>query len=304
MSIQTITVLGGTGFVGSALVARLASSGHRLRLPSRNPQAAKHLAVLPTVERIRTDIHDPASLRAVVAGSNVVINLVGILNEKGRSGAGFDLAHAELTRKTLEACLETRVTRYLHMSALGADEKGPSHYLRSKGVAERHVRVAPSSLDWTIFRPSVIFGRGDSLLNRFASLLRLSGGLIPLARAEAKFSPVWVDDVVTAFDQALNGGSTSRQSYELCGPEIMTLGNLVRYTGSLAGTGARVITLPDAVGRLQALVMDFVPGKPFSTDNFLSLTIDNVCRDDGFARLGITPTPLRSIAPMYIRSSR
>jgi NADH dehydrogenase len=299
-----ITVLGGTGFVGSALVARLAAAGHRLRLPSRNPNAARHLAVLPNVERIRADVHDPESLRRVVAGSNVVINLVGILNEKGRSGRGFDIAHAELTRKTIAACIETGVSRYLHMSALGANESGPSHYLRSKGVAERHVRAAPASLDWTIFRPSVIFGRGDSLLNRFAGLLRLSGGFMPLARAEAKFSPVWIEDVVSSFEAALFGGTTSRQSYDLCGPEVITLADLVRYTGSLARTGAHVVGLPDVVGRLQALVMDFIPGKPFSTDNFLSLTVDNVCQENGFARLGITPTPLKTIAPTYIRPSR
>ncbi|MFM8584968.1 MAG: complex I NDUFA9 subunit family protein [Gammaproteobacteria bacterium] len=299
-----ITVLGGTGFVGSALVARLATAGHRLRLPSRNPHAARHLAVLPNVERIRADVHDPEALRKVVAGSEVVINLVGILNEKGRSGRGFNLAHAELTRKTIAACIETGVSRYLHMSALGANDGGPSHYLRSKGIAERHVRAAPASLDWTIFRPSVIFGRGDSLLNRFAGLLHLSGGFIPLARAEAKFSPVWIDDVVSSFESALLGGATSRQSYDLCGPEVITLADLVRYTGSLAGTGAHVIALPDVIGRLQARLMDFVPGKPFSTDNFLSLTVDNVCQDNGFARLGITPTPLRSIAPTYIRPSR
>ena len=299
-----ITVLGGTGFVGSALVARLASSGHRIKLPSRNPYAARHLAVLPNVERIRTDVHDPEALRAVIVGSEVVINLVGILNEKGRSGRGFDLAHAELTRKTIAACSESGVARYLHMSALGANEAGPSHYLRSKGTAERYVRAAPESLDWTIFRPSVIFGRGDSLLNRFAGLLRLSGGLMPLARADAKFAPVWVDDVVSSFEKALLGGSTSKQSYDLCGPEVMTLANLVRYTGSLAGNRAHVIALPDAVGRLQALIMDFVPGKPFSTDNFLSLTVDNVCQENGFARLGIAPTPLASVAPTYIRPSR
>lgn len=299
-----ITVLGGTGFVGSALVSRLAAAGHRVRLPTRSPQGARHLAVLPNVERIRTDIHNPEKLREVIAGSQVVVNLVGILNEKGFSGRGFELAHAELTRKTIAACVETGVTRYLHMSALGADESGPSHYLRSKGVAERHVRSSPSTLDWTIFRPSVIFGRGDSLLNRFAGLLRLSGGLMPLARAHAKFSPVWIDDVVTAFECALRGGSTSRQSYDLCGPEVMTLGDLVRYTGALAGTGARIIPLPDPIGRAQAFVMDFVPGKPFSTDNFRSLTVDNVCRDNGFTRLGIHPTPLRTIAPTYIRPSR
>lgn len=300
----TITVLGGTGFVGSALVARLAAAGHRVRLPTRNPQGARHLAVLPTVERLRLDVHDPAALRGAIDGSDVVINLVGILNEKGFSGRGFELAHAELTRKTVAVCVAAGVARYLHMSALGADEQGPSHYLRSKGIAERHVRAAPATLDWTIFRPSVIFGRGDSLLNRFAGLLRLSGGFMPLARTNAKFAPVWVDDVVSAFMLALGGGATSRQSYDLCGPEVMTLGDLVRLTGKLAGTGARVVGLPDAIGRTQAWVMDFIPGKPFSTDNFRSLTVDNVCRENGFARLDITPTPLRSIAPTYIRPSR
>ncbi len=296
-----ITVLGGTGFVGSALVARLAAAGHRLRLPTRDPLGARHLAVLPNVERLRADVHDAAALRAALAGSDVLVNLVGILNEKGSSGAGFAHAHAELTRKAIVACGEAGVGRYLHMSALGADEQGPSHYLRSKGVAERHVRAAPATLDWTIFRPSVIFGRGDSLLNRFAALLKLSGGLMPLARAEARFSPIWVEDVVSAFELALPGGATSRQAYDLCGPEVMTLGELVRRTGRYTGSRVRVIALPDAIGRAQAFVMDFIPGKPFSTDNYRSLTVDNVCRDPGCARLGIQPSTLDSIAPTYLR---
>lgn len=297
----TITILGGTGFVGSALVARLAAAGHSLRLPTRDPLAARHLAVLPNVERRRLDVHDPEQLRNVVAGSDVVINLVGILNEKGSSGAGFVRAHAELTQGALAACVATGVRRYLHMSALGADENGPSHYLRSKGLAERHVRAAPTTLDWTIFRPSVIFGRGDSLLNRFAALLRLSGGIMPLARADARFSPVWVQDVVTAFELALRGGATSQQSYDLCGPEVMTLAELVRRTGRFSGTHARVIPLPDALGRAQAAIMDFIPGKPFSTDNYRSLTVDNVCRDPGFTRLGIRPSALDGIATTYLR---
>lgn len=295
-----ITLLGGTGFVGSALAARLASAGHSLKVATRDPLAARHLAVLPNVQRLRADIHDPASLRALIDGSDVVINLVGILNEKGHSGSGFMRAHAELTEKTVAACTDMQVTRYLHMSALGADEQGPSFYQRSKGVAERHVRAAPAKLDWTIFRPSVIFGRGDSLLNRFATLLRLSGGFMPLARADARFGPVWINDVVAAFEAALFGGVTSRQTYDLCGPDIMTLAELVRFTGKIAGVRARVIPLPDAVGRAQAFVMDFVPGKPFSTDNFRSLSVDNVCRDNGFARLGIRPTPLAAIAPTYL----
>ena len=296
-----ITVLGGTGFVGSALVARLAAAGHALRLPTRDPLAARHLAVLPNVERRRLDIHDPQQLRDVVAGSDVLINLVGILNEKGSSGEGFRRAHAELTRSAIDACLRGGVARYLHMSALGADENGPSHYLRSKGLAEQHVRAAPPALDWTIFRPSVIFGRGDSLLNRFAALLRLSGGIMPLARADARFAPIWVEDVVSAFGLALRGGATSWQAYDLCGPEVMTLGELVRRTGRFSGTRARVIPLPDALGRTQAAIMDFIPGKPFSTDNYRSLTVDNVCRDPGCARLGIRPSALDGIAATYLR---
>lgn len=297
-----ITLLGGSGFVGTEIVARLATKGHRLRVLSRRPQDCPALAVLPTVELIAANVHDATVLQREFSGSDVVINLVGILNERGDSGQGFLQAHAELTRKTIAACVASGVKRYLHMSALGAAENGPSHYLRSKGLAERHLREAPAALDWTIFRPSVIFGARDSLLNRFAALLPLSAGFIPLARAHARFAPVWVSDVAQAFELALNGGATSRQSYDLCGPETITLADLVRYTGKLCGQPAHVVALPDTLGRLQAKIMDFVPGKPFSSDNFRSLTVDNICRENGFARLGITPARLDDIAPLYLRA--
>jgi uncharacterized protein YbjT (DUF2867 family) len=296
-----ITLLGGSGFVGTELVGRLAAKGHRLRVLTRHPQECRVLAVVPAVELVAADVHDPRTLQREIAGSDVVINLVGILNERGDSGAGFRHAHAELTRKAVAACVAAKVPRFLQMSALGADENGPSHYLRSKGLAEKHVREASAALDWTIFRPSVIFGQRDSLLNRFAALLQLSAGFIPLARAQARFAPVWVGDVAQAFELALEGGATSRQSYDLCGPEVMTLAELVRYTGTLCGQRAKIIALPDPIGRLQAKIMDFAPGKPFSSDNFRSLTVDNVCRDQGFARLGISPARLADIAPLYLR---
>lgn len=288
-----IVILGGTGFVGTSLVTRWARAGHEITLPSRDPSRARHLAVLPTVRVVRADVHDPATLARLFRGCEVVVNLVGILNERGDSGRGFLRAHAELTRKSIEAASAANVARYLHMSALGADEHGPSHYLRSKGLAERHVRAAPLTLDWTIIRPSVIFGARDSLTNRFAALLRISRGIMPLARASARFAPVWVEDVASAFDRALHGGPTSRASFDLCGPEIMTLADLVRCVGELEGIRAHVVALPDALGRLQAAVMDFLPGKPFSRDNFRSLTVDNICRDDGCTRLGIRPAALR-----------
>ncbi len=191
------------------------------------------------------------------------------------------------------------------MSSLGADASGgPSHYLRSKGTAEQYLRGAPQSLGWTIFRPSVIFGAGDSLLNRFAGLLQLSGGWLPLARADARFAPVHVGDVVEAFVRCLPGASHDAASrggtYELCGPEVITLAELVRRTGAAIGVPARIVPLPDAIARLQGLVMDYLPGKPFSTDNYRSLTRDSVCTDPGLARLGISPASMAAIVPGYL----
>ncbi len=301
----TIVVLGGSGFVGTALVSRLVDLGHRVRVLTRNADRARHLAVLPLVEIVACNVHDPLALRGRFAGADVAVNLVGILNESGRAGRGFAAAHAELTRKVVEAALARNVPRLLQMSSLGADaESGPSHYLRSKGVAERHVRAAPAALDWTIFRPSVIFGAGDSLLNRFATLLRLSGGWLPLACAGTRFAPVHVGDVVEAFVRCLPGGShalaSSRQIYELCGPEVLTLAELVRYTATIIGVRPKIIPLPDPVARLQGFVMDFIPGKPFSTDNYRSLTRDSVCSEDGLRRLGIRPASLAAIVPGYL----
>jgi NADH dehydrogenase len=303
-SISCIAIVGGSGFVGTEIVSRLAAAGHSLRVPSREWSRTQHLAPLPTVERLRLNVHDPAALGQLVAGCDVVINLVGILNERGRDGQGFLHAHTELTRKLIDACAANQVRKFVQMSALGADENGPSHYLRSKGLAETLVRAAPEHLDWTLLRPSVIFGRGDSLLNRFATLLRLSGGWMPLARAHARFAPVWVTDVARAFELSLSGELTRRQSFDLCGPRVMTLRELVEFTGHQIGVRSKVIPLPDSVGRAQAAIMDFIPGKPFSTDNFNSLSLDNVCHDPGMQRLGVQPTSLDTIAPTYLGGAR
>lgn len=295
-----ITILGGSGFVGSELIARLIDHGHRVRLLTRAPKAPAHLAVLPNLESLRVNVHDERALQREFTGSDVVINLVGILNESGFSGRGFQLAHAELARKVVAACVAAKVPRLLHMSSFGADLNAPSFYLQSKGLAEQHVRTAPSSLAWTIFRPSVIFGTHDSLLNRFAQLLPLSGGWIPLARAATRFAPVWVSDVAAAFERALIDPSTIGHSFDLGGPEALTLKELVELAGELSGTPAKVVSLPDFIGRLQAAVLDFVPGKPFSSDNFRSLQLDNAPTSAGLQALGITPTSLSTIAPTYL----
>jgi uncharacterized protein YbjT (DUF2867 family) len=187
------------------------------------------------------------------------------------------------------------------MSALNADaEHGRSHYLRTKGHAEQLVRVA-SGLEWTVFRPSVIFGPGDSLTRRFASLLRLSAGVLPLARPEARFAPVYVGDVAEAFVRAVGNAETVGATYELCGPEVLTLAQIVRLTAAAAQLPCHLLPLPDALGRLQALLMDFLPGKPFSSDNYRSLLTDSLCQDSGCERLGLKPASFRAWTPLWLQ---
>jgi NADH dehydrogenase len=256
------------------------------------------LSVLPTVEVLVANVHDPRVLGELLSGMDAVINLVGILNES--RAQRFEQIHAELVAKLIEAARLARVRRLLHMSALGADEHAPSRYLVTKGRAETLLRGAAQSLDVTIFRPSVIFGPGDSLTNRFAGLLRLGAGLLPLARPRARFAPVFVDDVVSAFLQSLRERATVGQTYELCGPDVLTLADLVRTTAVSAGLKCRIIPLPDMLARLQGVVLGMLPGKPFSLDNFRSLTVDSVCRENGCARLGIEPLRLQAVVPTYL----
>ncbi|HXQ31512.1 MAG TPA: complex I NDUFA9 subunit family protein [Steroidobacteraceae bacterium] len=295
----SISVLGGTGFVGSRLVSRLIRDGHRVRVLTRNRDRHRELLVLPGLELINADVHHPSVLVEAVRGCDVVINLVGILNERGRSGAGFTRAHADLARKVVAACRSGGVGRLLQMSSLRAGENAPSHYLRSKGVAERVVREESGPVVWTLFEPSVIFGPGDGFMNLFATLLRLFP-IVPLARSGTRFAPVFVGDVVEAMARSLEDHSTHRATLQLCGPEVLTLAEVVRYVAAVLGRRRVIVGLPDALGWLQALVLDFVPGKPMSLDNFRSLELDSVCSEDGLARLGIVPTSLRAVVPGYL----
>jgi len=295
----SLCILGGTGFVGTRLVSRLIQNGHQVTVLSRDRELHKHLLVLPGLTLDNCDVYDEAQLSERFRGSEVVVNLVGILNERGFGGRGFRRAHTELTRAVLQAARSAGVTRLLQMSALKAAVNAPSHYLRSKGEAEKLIRES-SGLDWTIFQPSVIFGPGDSFLNRFARLLASVPFVFPLARAQARFQPVYVDDVIEAFLRAMYGGATSRQTYQLGGPQVYTLREIVGLVASITGHHRLIVGLPDILGRLQALAMDFVPGRPFSSDNFRSLTVDSVCTEDGFAALRIEPHSMVAIAMQYL----
>jgi uncharacterized protein YbjT (DUF2867 family) len=301
MKHRTICMLGGTGFVGRHIAALLARDGIDIRIVTRYAETKDAVRVLPTVRLIEADCHDPEVLGRAFSDCDAVINLVGILNEKGRKGEGFRHAHVDLTRKVLDACSETGVRRLLHMSALNAAAGGPSHYLRSKGEAEGLIQVhRDRGLQFTVFQPSTIFGRGDSFINRFAGLLRLMPGVFPLACPHARMAPVWVEDVAEAFVRALDNRDTFGKRFQLCGPDVMSLKEIVEYTARTMRIRRKVIGLPDFLSRLQANVMEFVPGKPFSRDNYKSLQLDSVCTSDGLSQLGIRPTGMDAVVPTYL----
>jgi NADH dehydrogenase len=301
MSTHKICLLGGTGFVGKRLAARLSEAGHDIVIFTRHRERQRDLLVLPTARLVQGDVYDPEFLRKQFEDRDTVINLVGILNEKGRDGRGFARVHTELPSMIVEACRQTGVTRLLHMSALHASPAAPSHYLRTKALGEDAVhRAGNPDFHVTSFRPSVIFGPGDSFLNRFAGLLRLTPGVFPLACPKARFQPVYVEDVVRSFVASLDSHHTFGNRYDLCGPKVYTLREIVKYVARLIGKRVCIIGLNDALSYLQAAALEFVPGKPFSLDNYRSLKVDSVCEQGFPAVFGVTPSSLEQIAPAYL----
>ncbi len=299
-----ILIIGGTGFIGSRIVNKLVTTGHRVTVATRRRESAKHLVLLPTCDVLEANIHEPSALNAMIAGQDVVINLVGILHGNGGVpyGSDWQRAHVGLPRSILTAMKAHQVKRYLHMSALGADAKGPSMYQRSKGDGE--ALVSASDLAWTIFRPSVVFGPGDKFLNTFAQLQQLAP-VVPLAGASCKFQPVHVDDVAKAFVQAINRDESVGKTYELAGPEVFTLKELVQIAGRTAGATRPVIAVPEFIGRFQAFMMSLMPGEPLlSKDNLDSMHVDNIIidRKDDSTNLGISPRALSSSID-YLRSN-
>jgi len=292
---QRIVVLGGSGFVGRHIVARLVASGARTVVPTRSRERARHLLMLPTVDVVEANIHDPITLERLAAGAGAVINLVGIISEV-RHGE-FDRVHVELARKTVAACRAGGVQRLVHMSALNAHPQGPSRYLATKGEAE--AIVAASGLDWTIFRPSIVFGREDSFLNLFARLEALLP-VIMLACPNARFQPVWVGDVAEAFVRALGAERAWGERYALCGPRVYTLRELVAYVGEVTSHNRPILPLGPRLARLQARILELLPGKLLTRDNLASMTVDNVCDCAYPDLLGGPPTALEAVVPAYL----
>ncbi len=309
-----IVVFGGSGFIGTQVVARLAAAGDRVLVPTRRRERVKHLLPLPTVELAQIDTFDSATLRRLVGGCDAVVNLVGILH--GRRGvpygADFARAHVRLPQKLAQACIDRGVPRLVHVSAIGADSHGPSMYLRSKGDGEAALRAADAGLRWTIFRPSVVFGEGDHFLNLFAGLQRRLPVLL-LGGAEQRFAPVYVGDVAQAIAASLHGPRASEtvgRIYELGGPRVYTLGELARLAGAAAGVcaghGRPVLALPQGAARVLAWLMEKAPGEPLlSRDNLDSLRLPSVPGGElpGFAaELEVAhPAVLEALAPLWLR---
>lgn len=294
MEINNVLVIGGSGFVGRSIVQLLAKNRMRVRVPTRNRERAKELIVLPTVEVIEADVHDDDALDKLFAGVDAVINLAGILHEK-KTGKDFNQAHVELPRRIIKAATANNVFRLLHMSALNADPGGPSAYLRSKGEGEKLVRG--SNLQTTVFRPSVIFGQGDTFLNLFACLVKYLPVLF-LASPQAKFQPVFVQDVARAFAASLADPGSFGKSYDLCGVKVYTLRELVEYVGETTGRERAIIGLSDGLSYLQAWMMEFSPVKLMTRDNYYSMQADSVCHCD--FPYGIKPTPMEAVVPVYL----
>jgi NADH dehydrogenase len=301
MRYESILVIGGSGFIGSHIVAQLAATGRRVIVPTRRPHRARHLTVLPTVQLVEADVYDPLALDRLMQHADAVVNLVGVLHSSGGTpwGPAFERAHVELPRRLVAACQRQRVKRFLHMSALGADQHGPSMYQRSKAAGEK-IMIEARGLELTSFRPSVVFGPEDNFLNMFAQLQSVLP-VLALGGVQTKFQPVFVGDVAQAFVQALENVDTIGQTYELVGTTVYSMKELLHLAGVYSGHPRPVIELPDVLARIQAFLLEHMPGGPImSRDNLDSMKVDNVATGLHSTPPAWQATPLEAVAPRYL----
>ena len=296
---QTVCVLGGSGFVGRHLIGELVKSGRQVKVLSRQRERSRKLLVLPDVSVVTSDVYNVNELSKQLHGVDVVVNLIGILNGRGKQNS-FKESHVDLAGTLLTACKNNGIKRLLHMSSLNADAKaGVSEYLKTKGEAEDAVHAA-EGIQVTSFRPSVIFGQDDDFFNRFASLLKLSPKIFPLACPDSKIAPVFIGDVVDCMVQSIDNQQTFGQRYESCGPKTYTLKQLVEYTAQHTGSNKHILGLGNGLSSLQASLMGLLPTKPFTRDNYKSLQVDSVCDEAFPAVFDMEPTSVDSIMPGYL----
>jgi NADH dehydrogenase len=301
MAAPRVLVLGGSGFVGRQVCEQLARLGWHITVPTRRAVNAARVQSLPGLTVIEANVHQEADLARLIPSHDAVVNLVAVLHG---SEERFESVHVDLPGKIASAMKKAGVQRLVHISALGADPQGPSMYQRSKARGETVLHNA--GLQLTILRPSVIFGAEDKFLNLFADLQAVAP-FMPLAGSGTRFAPVWVGDVARAVVVCLQKLDTVGQTYELCGPDVMTLGELVQRAGQWAGVnegrGRPVIGLPMWMGWLQAAAMELAPGEPLmSRDNLASMKVDNIAsgQHPGLSELGISAASAAGVAPGYL----
>ncbi|NRF66718.1 complex I NDUFA9 subunit family protein [Aquincola sp. S2] len=297
---RRIVVTGGTGFVGRVVCERLfeRDAGTAIVVPTRQLPRGNVIRMLPTVELVRCNVHEPQQLAAVFDGADTLIHLVAILHGTAQA---FEQVHVALPRKLAAACRAAGVQRVVHVSALGVATDAPSAYLRSKAAGEAVWR--DSGLDVTIVRPSVIFGAEDRFTNLFVRLQRLFP-VLPLAGADALFQPVWVSDVARAIVASVDRPAPAGGIVEIAGPEVLSLKQIVQHVGRLAGCERPVLPLPEAIGRVQAALMALLPGTPLmSADNLLSMRVPNVASGalPGLAELGLRPATIDILGAHFAR---
>ena len=295
MKINKILLLGGSGFIGASVAEQLSKQDIHVTVPTRRRERCKHLYLLPMVDVVEVDIFDGAQLEELVGRHDAVINLTGILH------GDFERVHVALPRLVAEACAKTSVARFINMSALNADPEGPSDYLRSRGRGEAAVwKVCKEnpSLNVTIFRPSVVFGRNDKFLNMFAGLVKLFP-LIPLGSPDAKFQPVWVEDAARAIVTSISQSATKNQTYPLVGPKVYSLRELLEFVVAVTGKRRLIVGLGPTLSMLQASVFGMLPGKLVTPDNVRSMSMPNTS-DQPFPALFGHATEMESVVPAYL----
>jgi nucleoside-diphosphate-sugar epimerase len=279
MVYKNIILLGGSGFVGKQLAYALANRGYTVTIPCRRPHRNKALLVHPNIGIVEANVFDLDQLDSLCQNQQVMINLIGILHERKRDD--FRRVHVDFIKTLVDACTRHNIKRVLHLSALGASQAtGTSRYLRSKGEGENLLHTfGQKDLQVTSFQPSVVFGKNDQFINRFAAILRLCFGFFPLACAQSKLAPVYVGDLVEKIVNSIDDKSTHSQRYTVCGPEVYSLQQILELLVKAMGSSCRIVPLGNTASKLQALVLQVLPGKLFTMDNYRSLQTPNVCEE-------------------------
>jgi len=291
---QRICIIGGSGFVGRAVAKQALAAGHQVKVGCRHPERARDM-IIGGVRLARVDVVDGRGVDEAVEGCDVVIYLVGLLFERGRYN--FQAAHVAGVEHVLAACRRAGVGQYLHMSALGAGAVPDSSYASSKGEAE--VRVRACGLNWTIFRPSIIYGAGDSFFNKFKAMSDALP-MLPVIRGATRFQLVWVEDVARAFVTSIGNRHTAGQCYELGGPGVYSFEQLLQMMLDISGRKRLLLRLPGFIVCLLAAIGSFLPTPPLSKDQLILLAHDNVVSGDAFpARFGV-PASLEDVLPTFI----